>query len=293
MTLTDPLRELLGFIGIYLSIGVVALRYGVLGPALGTGADAARASLFRAVGRRAAWLGLVGIVLATALAIAGAARFSVARHMPLVDVLIAGHAEGAVRLVLYALAIVGFGLVAIGMPAGWPLAAVGAVLPQLVGLLSLRWATLVNPVHVLAGATWIGALFVLMTIAVPSVLRGAQSGDDKALTVADMVNAFSPMALTAVAVLVTTGVITAVRHLKFVAALWTTSYGMTLVVKLCFVAGVLALGAWNWRRVRPSLGTPPASARLQRSARMELTLAALVLLITSVLVSLPSPRLPK
>jgi putative copper export protein len=294
MTLTDPLRELLGFIGAYLSIGVVALRYGVLGPALGTSStDATRTALFRSVGRRAAMLGLVGVILATALAIAGAARFAGMRHMPLVDVLIAGRAEEAIRLVCYALAIVGFGLVAVGLPAGWPLAAIGSVAPELVNVLSLHWAALVNPVHVLAGSTWIGALFALMAIAVPTVLRGPQSADEKALTMADMVNAFSPMALTAVAVLVTTGVITAVRHLKFVAALWTTSYGITLVLKLCFVAVVLGLGAWNWRRVRPTLGTSAASAHLQRSARLELTFAAVVLLVTSVLVSLPSPRLPK
>lgn len=294
MNLIDPLRELLGFIGAYLSIGVAALRYGVLGPTLRRDpSDGARIGLCRTIGRRAAWLGLVGISLATGLAIAGAARVSAMRHMALVDVLIAGHAEGAIRLVCYALGIVGFGLVTVDFPAGWPLAAFGAVAPQLLGVLTLRWGALVNPVHVLAGATWIGGLFMLMTIAVPSVLRADQTAHGRARTVADMVNAFSPMALAAVAVLVTTGVITAVRHLKFVAALWTTSYGMALVVKLCFVAVVLGIGVWNWRRLRPTLGTPAASLRIQRSARFELLFAGAVLLVTSVLVSLPTPRLPK
>jgi copper transport protein len=160
-------------------------------------------------------------------------------------------------------------------------------------LLALKWTGMVNPVHVLAGALWIGTLFAMMTIAVPAVLAGPQSGDDKALTVADLVNAFSPMALAAGGVLVLSGVVTAVRHLKFVAALWTTSYGMTLIIKLCVVAVVFALGGWNWRRVRPALGTPAAAEHLRRSARLELAVAGLVLLITSVLVSLPSPRLPK
>jgi len=132
-----------------------------------------------------------------------------------------------------------------------------------------------------------------LTIAIPTVLAGTQTGGDKARTVADMVNAFSPMALTAVSVLVLSGVVTAVRHLKFVAALWTTSYGITLVLKLCVVAVVLAFGAWNWRRVKPTLGTPEGSDRIRRSATFELAFASLVLIITSVLVSLPSPRLPK
>ncbi|HEX8724624.1 MAG TPA: CopD family protein [Gemmatimonadaceae bacterium] len=294
MNLTDPLRELLGFIGSYLSIGVVGLRYAVLGPALHRGAgDAERGRLLESVGRRAAWLGLVGIVLSTALLLANVVRIANARHLAVVEVLVAGRAQPAVETVLFAIAIVGFGLVAARVGGGWPLAAVGTIGAALVNVISLRWATLVNPVHVLAGSLWIGTLFLLMTIAVPTVLAGPQSGNDKALTVADLVNAFSPLALTAVAVLVASGVVTAVRHLKYVAALWTTSYGQTLIIKLCVVAVVLGLGAWNWRRVRPSLGTPAASGTLQRSARLELTVAGLVLLITSVLVSLPSPRLPK
>ncbi|HUX33680.1 MAG TPA: CopD family protein [Gemmatimonadaceae bacterium] len=294
MSLTDPLRELLGFLGAYLSLGVVGLRYGVLGRAQRRApGDTARAHLFRAAGRRAAGLGLAGVLLATGLLIAAATRVSAARHTPLVDVLARGQGEAIVALVCYALAIVGFGLVLARIPAAWHVAAVGALGAALVNVLSLRWAALVNPVHVLAGSLWIGTLFALMTIAIPTVQAGTQSGDDKALTIAEMVHAFSPMALVAVAVLVVTGVVTAVRHLKFVAALWTTSYGIALVVKLCVVAMVLAAGAWNWRRVRPGLGTPGAADRLRRSARLELAFAGLVLLVTSVLVSLPSPKLPR
>ncbi|MGH7670619.1 MAG: copper resistance D family protein [Gemmatimonadaceae bacterium] len=294
MTLTDPLRELLGFLGAYLSIGVVGLRYAVLGPVLKRPhADASRAALFTDAGRRAAIVGLVGIALAAGLLVASVVRVSHSRHLGLVNVLIAGHAERAVDVVLYAGAIVGFGLVIAGFASGWPLAALGTLGAALSSVLGLRWTGMVNPIHILAGSLWIGTLFVLMAIAVPTVLTGSQSSEDKALTVADLVHAFSPLALTAVAVLVASGVTTAVRHLKYVAALWTTSYGITLIIKLCVVAVVLGLGAWNWRRVRPSLGTPAASETLKRSARLELTFAGLVLLITSVLVSLPSPRLPK
>ncbi len=294
MNLTDPLRELLGFLGAYLSIGVVGLRYAVLGPVLGRPAsDTIRAGLFSTAGRRAAGVGLTGIALSAALLLANATRVSAARHLRLVEVLTAGRAEPAVDLVLYAVAIAGFGLVLAGLEAGWPVAAIGTLGAALSGLMALRWTAMVNPVHVLAGSLWIGTLFVLLTIAIPAVLAGPQSGNDKALTIADLVNAFSPLALTSVAVLVASGVVTAVRHLKFVAALWTTSYGVAFVIKICVVAVVLGLGAWNWRRVRPSLGTPAASDTLRRSARLELAIAGLVLLITAVLVSLPSPRLPK
>jgi len=53
---------------------------------------------------------------------------------------------------------------------------------------------------------------------------------------------------------------------------------------------VIALGAWNWRRQRPLLGSESAAAVLQRSASYEVAAATVVLVITSVLVSLPSPR---
>jgi putative copper export protein len=65
---------------------------------------------------------------------------------------------------------------------------------------------------------------------------------------------------------------------------------MALDVKLILVLIVVMLGAWNWRRVRPSLGVEGSEQTIRRSARMELTFAALVLIVTSVLVSLPSPR---
>jgi putative copper export protein len=63
-----------------------------------------------------------------------------------------------------------------------------------------------------------------------------------------------------------------------------------LVVKLILVAMVMALGAWNWKRVRPSLGGEGSELIIRRSATLELTFAALVLLATSVLVTLPSPK---
>jgi putative copper export protein len=62
--------------------------------------------------------------------------------------------------------------------------------------------------------------------------------------------------------------------------------------KLFVVAIVLGLGAWNWRRVGPSLGTEGGALKIRRSATMELGFAALVLLLTAILVSLPSPKLP-
>lgn len=62
------------------------------------------------------------------------------------------------------------------------------------------------------------------------------------------------------------------------------------MVKLVLVLIVVVLGAWNWKRVRPSLGTEGTEQIIRRSATMELMFAALVLIATSALVTLPSPR---
>ena len=54
--------------------------------------------------------------------------------------------------------------------------------------------------------------------------------------------------------------------------------------------GVVTMGAWNWRRIRPSLGESDSEETIRHSATMELTFGALVLLATAVLVTLPSPK---
>jgi putative copper export protein len=148
----------------------------------------------------------------------------------------------------------------------------------------------VNAVHVLAASTWIGTLLVLTIVGIHGVMRSATASAERALLVSDLVNSFSPLALTAATILVITGVTTAWLHLKRISALWTTSYGIALLVKLVLVAMVAVLGAWNWKRVRPSLGAEGTEETIRRSATMELTIAGLVLIATAVLVTLPSPK---
>lgn len=147
-----------------------------------------------------------------------------------------------------------------------------------------------NAVHIFAASTWLGTLLVLMVIGIRRVIRSTSTGVQRAELIGDLVNSFSPLALVAAAIVAITGVITAWLNLKRLSSLWTTSYGIALVGKLIFVVIVVVLGAWNWRRVRPSLGGEGSEEIIRRSATMELTFAAFVLVATSVLVSLPSPR---
>jgi len=108
--------------------------------------------------------------------------------------------------------------------------------------------------------------------------------------VADLVNAFSPLALAMGGVVVLLGVVAAWRELGGdIPLLWTTPFGYALLVKLAVVAGVFALGAWNWRRQRPTLGTDSAALSIRGSARAELIAAFVVLMVTAVMLNLPKP----
>jgi putative copper export protein len=204
----------------------------------------------------------------------------------------AGGGRTMVAFLFIAVFLLSFVLAIRRVRAGWIIAALAGVIYALQGILSGRWTSLVNPLHEVAASLWIGTLFVVVVAGLPAILRSTLSSERRGALVADLIGDFSPVAIGAALLLVITGITTAWRHLKFVAALWTTPYGYALDVKLLVVATVVALGAWNWRRMRPRLGAEQAAHELRRSARAELFFASLVLVVTGVLVSLPSPRLP-
>jgi putative copper export protein len=176
--------------------------------------------------------------------------------------------------------------------AAWIIAALAGIAFALRNITSGKWASLVNPLHETAASLWLGTLFVLVVAGLPAILRSTMSSERRGTLVADLIGDFSPVAIGASLLLVVTGVTTAWRHLKYVSALWTTPYGYAFDVKLVLVATVVALGAWNWRRMRPRLGAEQAAHDIRRSAKAELFFATLVLVVTGVLVSLPAPRLP-
>ena len=151
------------------------------------------------------------------------------------------------------------------------------------------FTVLFDGAHVLAAGTWMGTLLVILVIGVPVALRAASGGRTESL--ATMVNAFSPLALTSASVLVFSGVVATRVHVGSWAAFTNTSYGRALLIKLAVVALLALVGAFNWRRVRPALASSDARASetLRRSVTFELFLAAVVLAVTAVLVALPTP----
>jgi copper transport protein len=208
------------------------------------------------------------------------------------DALAAGGRSNVIAFSFAGLFLIAFAAAMRRVRPAWIVAAVVGIAYALQNVTSGKWTSLVNPLHEVAASLWIGTLLVVVTVGLPALLHGTVPTERRGALVADMIGNFSTVAIGAVTLLVITGVTTAWRHLKYVAALWTTSYGYALDVKLLLVACVLLLGAWNWRRMRPRLGTEEAAHGIRRSAARELFFAALVLLVTGVLVSLPSPRLP-
>lgn len=285
LTWSDPPRELLGFVGSFFAAGAIGFRYSALRGRVASGDHA----FYEEAARRAAIIGLIGSLITLGLAMYALPSLAARRHTT-AGALLTSDKQTLIEFVCLGIALVGFAVGAARGSAGWILAAIGVIVGSLRGALFGQWSRLVNPIHVLAGGLWIGTLFVLLTAGISALFRRDQDVEHRGAITADMVNAFSPLALAMGAVVVLFGVITAWRHLHTLPNLWNTPYGWTLIVKLVFVSMVFALGAWNWRRQRPTLGSHEAAASIRTSARAELAVAAIVLLITSVLVSLPSPR---
>jgi putative copper export protein len=177
----------------------------------------------------------------------------------------------------------------------WTLAGVGAALTALSPALSGHAAAaerfgllaiLADWLHVLGAGSWLGTLAVLLFAGMSSP-DGTRLGRGEWVRV--LVQRFSPIALVSAAVATITGIFAAWIHVGTIPNLWGTRYGVTLLVKLGLLVGVMLAGAYNWRVVQRRLGPDDAAAQLRRSATVEVVLAVLVLLVTAVLVATPTP----
>jgi len=289
ITWPDPLVELLGFLGTFLTAGAIGFRFAALRGLPGAPGPEDERSVLEHAARRAAGLGLSGAVLATLLLGVSLPASARRAHAELVPFVLHDRLAGSL-VAITLLTLAGFALARRASGVGWWVAAFAVTASPLRGLLTGHWERLVNPLHRFAGGMWIGTLFVLVTAGIAVVLGSTLPAGRRGALVARMVNGFSRLALASAVLLVVMGVITAWRHLQHLAALWTTPYGWALIVKLVLVAGVVALGTWNWRRQKPRLGSFEGAQALRRSAGFELALAGVVLLVTAILVSLPSPR---
>jgi putative copper export protein len=180
--------------------------------------------------------------------------------------------------------------------AGWSLAAMGVLVLAFTPALSGHALTAPGPaslgiladgVHVLSAGGWLGSLLTVLVVGIPAAMK--LEAPERAPSVAALVNAFSPVALAFAGLLVGTGIVSAWLQVGAFPLLWTTGYGRILLLKVGVLLVLFAVGAYNAKILRPTLGDDAATPRLRRSATFELLVAALVLLVTAVLVATPTP----
>ena len=144
-----------------------------------------------------------------------------------------------------------------------------------------------DTLHVLSASGWVGSLLTLFVAGIPAALALGRETAEPAVRA--LVESFSPTALAFAGLLALSGALTAWLHLGSLSALWGSTFGRTLMVKLALLGGVAGTGAYNWRRVRPALGRQGGAARLRTSAAVELAFATAVVAVTAVLVATPTP----
>jgi len=129
-------------------------------------------------------------------------------------------------------------------------------------------------------------LLIVLVVGIPAAMQLAES--ERGQAVAEVINAYSPAALVFAGIAAATGVFAAWLHIGTVSGLWQTEYGRTLLLKLGILSVVAGTGAYNWLRVKPTLGDVVGARRVRRSARVEVAVALLVLVVTAVLVATPT-----
>jgi copper transport protein len=152
---------------------------------------------------------------------------------------------------------------------------------------------LLDWVHLLAGAVWLGGIGLIAIVWGPALWRGGRGlRDAVARTV---LPAFGRVALPAFVVVASTGAVSALVQLGHVSALWESAYGRVLAAKVALVALIAGASYLHALRLRPRLlaANPHFDERLERRhwrlLRSEPILGLGVIAAVAVLVAFPLP----
>jgi copper transport protein len=145
--------------------------------------------------------------------------------------------------------------------------------------------------HVAGAGIWLGSVAVVgwLGASVSTFGGRAVSEEDADAALRVLVPLLPPLALTGAAMLLLSGGVATVLHLRAVDDFWTTLWGRYVLLKVILVSVVLALGARNWRRLGPRMDSLHGVTALRRSLVTELIVSALLVLVTAVLVVTPLP----
>jgi copper transport protein len=307
-------------IGLVVALGLVVVRWAVVGPAwqaggvVGPGRPDDRA-VFRGRTRAvlgqgaqawwAAWWGALAAWLAGAVLIAVGMAWWIGAGTSGFGVLVTqtrvGHAADALGAFGVAAVVIGLALRRhdeagrANPPVGWGVA-LGICAAFGVGVLA--WAghasdgtdVVINigadAAHGIASASWLGGLVGLLILVVgPGQALG---DDDRVRLLAAAVVRFSTLAIASVAVLGVTGTYRALAELSSLSQLVDTGYGIVLVIKLGIFGLMLAAGGYSRiilhpRLERAALGLDPGDRGASRALRTSLRVElgmALALMMT-------------
>jgi len=149
--------------------------------------------------------------------------------------------------------------------------------------------------HITTAALWMG---ILLHLFVARRLMFADATIARAAFIAEIVRRFSPIALVTTSLLGLTGIVAAYRYLNTVEALFTSPYGLTLVVKLTLLAPAIYAGFVNFKYIRPKLleiaankstDAPGVLAWFSRTLELEVTAGVLVITVAGILGSVSPP----
>jgi copper transport protein len=292
----------LEFVGVVLAGGVLTVRALVLAPAgrlLGARAE-------REAGV-AIWIGVAGAVLALH---AGLIAFLVGVYpivggglanvvnTQIIPIRVGTHLGQAWTVTTFAW----LGVLAV-LVAAWVTPRRREPLLAAAGLLSLAiafgisWAShpasrgtlalLADYGHLLAGALWVGGVLALAILA--WIARPLSRAERDALFRACLLR-FSRLAVPIVIVLALAGAYVALRELPSPSTLFTSSYGVTLLIKTFVFAGALSVGFYHRTVLMPRIeaGAPVVSVR--RTLTLEASLLLLALCLAAVLSQTAPPR---
>lgn len=295
------------FLALLIVIGVFAFQAVVLPLFVRRSDPATSAALSEAAGRRAAGIGAAAAATLFVAALARLFAQSYAMHggggaldMGLVATMLTETLWGwgwITQAIAALLAVFAFRAMRVGRGWGFGVAGVAvlalAVTPALSGHAASAsrlkpLAIAADALHVLGAGGWLGSLLIVLAVGIPAALA-LDRAESRGSAVADIVNAFSPTALVFAGIAGATGLFSAWLHIESLSNVWGSTYGRVLLLKLAILSVVAATGAYNWLRVRPALGDIEGATRIRRSARIEIAIGAVVLLVTAVLVATPAP----
>ncbi|MFG2823361.1 CopD family protein [Kitasatospora sp. NPDC048365] len=260
------------FIGLSGAIGSTVTYVATVRPALrSAGTGAADASVLRR--RSATYLAWAGVVLLVAGYFQLAARVARAgKGMPFGDALAPGKiwdylqapaAKGAwiaqgtlylvqnIVLVVTAAALISLFVPAVrrhvdlvalaALPAALAVTLIAGIPATAPTDLDRRLDPVFDQTHIVSGTVWLGGLALLVALA---GTRG-RLGEGAGLLWADIWRRFSLVAMVCVGAVTVSGLWLSWKHVGAVSQLWTTGYGVALLVKVALVLGLVAAGGFN------------------------------------------------